>query len=835
MSVHVIYYKDGAKMMRPVLNRKEYLRLRGSAEQQRLVAAARNGDVSQKGKLVQMNYSCLPNDDGSLKGTTRMSTSVGMDIDFNAPEALSAEEAAQWLARQMAGVPERVLAVKDELGLLMLERSATKGYHLVFRRRRELTQEENLQWASQLLGVKYDDGAKDITRVFYTTTEKDLVYLDDKIFSQTISTPQAHPLPPQTHPHPLPRGGEIQNVQRVQNEQEEQKMQNVPSEKANQAPLPSGGDGGGFGGLEAGSLLAFDLCAQQAGLDPQAMDVWGEHNWHTNLMAVLSVGVGKLMSREQLKAVVAQRLPNYSQTKDCQTLIDYFYEKYSADKGFMNASLREINAKVQASTSLSEGGVNPDEDVNEVSDTAAEANASLLTLRSSLKRLPQGVRDSVDAVGPQLAMPAVTAICPCIGALATGVTLDVHGQKRGLNLIAYIAGDFASGKGQIDPVIDAWMSEVKALDVMYQHQEDEWRSRKLAAKNKKEQPEEVKLPVRCLTLNNTVANLAERLANTEGKHAFSFTPEADTVAQKWRSAMSDFSVMLRQSYDGSRYEREARSAEAVNVHIEHLLWNVTMCGTPDCLYRVVSNYTDGFQSRIAVARTPDNTFSPLEDKPFVLTQRQTERIQQVAHLLPLMQGEVVLPRLEAKGREWLERIRLETMMNDDKVRARQRFRVCVTAQRMTCCLMLCRVCEGLIQKHGLSGAETQLKQQPGLWREMLVKAQTPKMLEVYDAIADSLLENALFFFRDRIEAAFMGRDYAGYVNGERQKHGKNDSIYARLDPQFTFEQAMQHSVAVKGAGVTRNSVQQMLKNWSKQGLVVRSEDGRYRKLVINNA
>ena len=121
-----------------------------------------------------------------------------------------------------------------------------------------------------------------------------------------------------------------------------------------------------------------------------------------------------------------------------------------------------------------------------------------------------------------------------------------------------------------------------------------------------------------LTLNNTVANLAERLANTEGKHAFSFTPEADTVAQKWKSTMSDFSVMLRQSYDGTKYEREARSADAVNVHIDKLLWNVTMCGTPDALYRVVNNYTDGFQSRIAVARTPDNTFAPLEDKPFVL-------------------------------------------------------------------------------------------------------------------------------------------------------------------------------------------------------------------------
>ena len=448
----------------------------------------------------------------------------------------------------------------------------------------------------------------------------------------------------------------------------------------------------------------------------------------------------------------------------------------------------------------------------------------------SIRKMPQGVRESIDAVGPALAMPVVTAICPCIGTLATGVTLDVHGQKKGLNLISYIAGDFASGKGGIDPVVEAWMSEVMALDKMYQMQEDEWRAKKRAAKNKKEQPEEPKLPVRCLTLNNTVANLAERLANTEGKHAFSFTPEADTVAQKWKSTMSDFSVMLRQSYDGTKYEREARSADAVNVHIEKLLWNVTMCGTPDALYRVVSNYTDGFQSRIAVARTPDNTFAPLEDKPYVLTDHQRDRIQQIAHLLPLMYGEVVLPKLEAKGREWVERIRLETMKNDDRTRARQRFRVCVTAQRMTCCLMLCKVCETLIQKHGLSGAESRLKQTPNMWKELLLKTQTPTMLEAYDVIADSLLENALYFFRDRIENAFLSRDYAGGLNGERQKRGKNDSIFERLDIQFSFEQAMQHSVAVKGANVNHNTVRQMLKNWRKQGLVVLEGDGNYRKL-----
>ena len=465
----------------------------------------------------------------------------------------------------------------------------------------------------------------------------------------------------------------------------------------------------------------------------------------------------------------------------------------------------------------------------EVSDEP-EGDESFLPFDGFKGKLPQGIKDSIDAVGPALTMPVVTAVCPCIGALATGVMLDVHGTKRGLNLISYIAGDFASGKGGIDPVVEAWMSEVQALDDMYTQQEDEWRKKKKASVNKKDQPEEPMLPIRNLTLNNTVANLAQQLANTEGKHAFSFTPEADTVAQKWKSTMSDFSVMLRQSYDGSKYERRAKSVDAVNVHIKHLLWNVTMCGTPDALYRVVNNYTDGFQSRIAVARTPDNTFAKLEDIPPVMTDRQRDRIQQIAHLLPLMYGEVVLPKLEAKGREWVERIRLETMKNDDRTRARQRFRVCVTAQRMTCCMMLCKVCEGLIQKHGLTGAEAKLKQQPGLWKELLLKAQTPTMLEAYDVIADSLLENALYFFRDRIENAFLSRDYASGMYGERQKRGKNDSIFERLDIQFTFEQAMQHSVAVKGAKVNYNTVRQMLKNWRKQGLVVLEEDGNYRKL-----
>ena len=773
MSVHMIYYKDGAKMMRPVPTREEYLALRNGGEQQSIIKAVRSGDDSRKSRLVQMNYSCLPNDDGTLKGSTRMSTTVGMDIDHISRE-------------QMQPVMMRILSKKDELGLLLLEKSARgAGYHLVFKRKPELSQEENLRWASELLGVEFDKGAKDITRVFFTTTNENLLFLDDGIFSLS--------------PSPL---------------QKEREPKSAEPQSAAEPPFLLEGDGGRllYNGIPYSEIISKWWELYNEGKEPVRTN-------RDVLTFELAVNLRHIcgFDRELMDAVIPC-YDGFSETQKMKCIDSALAEKRTQ----MPKRLKDVLFEVRRDR-MNEG---VDTAGTEGLEEAVQEDERFYYNR--LPKMPQGVRESIEAVGPMLSMPVVTAICPAIGMLATGVQLDVHGQKKGLNLISYIAGDFASGKGSIDPVIDAWLAEVRALDMMYQQQEEDWRRKKRAAKNKKEQPEEPKLPVRCLPLNNTVANLAERLANTEGKHAFSFTPEADTVAQKWKMAMSDFSVMLRQSYDGSKYDREAKSAEAVNVHIEHLLWNVCMCGTPDALYRVVSNYTDGFQSRIAVARTPDNTFAPLEDKPYVLTDRQQERIQQIAHLLPLMQGAVELPKLEAKGREWVENERLETMKNDDKVRARQRFRICVTAQRMTCCIMLCKVAEQLIQKHGLGGAEKLLKQKTDLWQTMLQKAQTPQLLEVYDVVADYLMETALYFFRDRIEAAFNSREYSG--TNDRQRMGKNDSIFERLDVEFGFDGAFQHSVSVKGANVSRNTVRQMLKNWKKQGLIVQTEAGRYKKV-----
>ena len=835
MSVHLIYYQQGHKMMEAVATEEAYRRYRDSQAQQRWVETIRHPkpetDVSAaKRKLVQFNYSCLPTEDGCLKGAKRLSKSVGMDIDH-----LSADEVNL--------VAATAIEKKDELGLLMLERSARGGgLHVVFRRHPEMDQETNLRWASDLLGVEYDAGAKDITRVFFATTSEDLLYLHEDLFDNAeceastgsatatkaatktateaaTTAPEATQKADRTNRYPMASvaseaastASETVSETTGQNDgeakTEEDKTSDNQGEKTDKEASEAEGP----------------LCYEGIPYDRIIKKWWDFYN------------EGKTPSKSNRNTLTFELAVNLRNICDSDPqLLDRIIPCYDgfpeAEKmACIRSALGEKNTQMPKRVKDVLMAVR--QDMRAEAREEAEEEALLqddLYYYDALPKMPQGVRESIDAVGPYLAMPAIFAITPAIGMLATGVRVDIHGTPSQLNLISYIAGDFASGKGSIDPIVSAWLSEIIMADKGYLEAEEEWRARKRAAKNKKEQPEEPKYPVRYLTLNNTVANLADRLANTQGKHAFSFTPEADTVAQKWRTAMCDFSVMLRQAYDGTPYNREAKSADAVNVHIEKLLWNVVMCGTPDALYRVITNYTDGFQSRVAVARTPDNTFSALAESPYHLTEQHKAKIQQVAHLLPLMNGDVELPKLEKRGRQWLERIRIETLENDDKTKARQRFRTCPTAMRMTACLMLCRVAELLIQRHGLQGAETRLKADPTLWQNLLQRQQTPQMLATFDVLADYMIDNAIYFFRERIEEAFRATTYAP-SDAPRTQKGSNDTIYRKLAGQFTTEEAYGATVSVRGFDVQRGRVFTMLSRWERQGMVERIEKGVYKK------
>lgn len=804
MSCNLIQIQGGKKVARPVTSEEEYRQLRGTSAQLANLRLARNGNAQAKMRLVQMNYSGhYP--EGVVKGTKLPSKAFGFDIDDTA-------EFEKVVTMLLDGGKPTELAVR--LGLLMLEHSVNQGGHAVFKREMGKTILENQVRIATALECEMDTNAHDINRVYFSTSNnaEDLLFVSPELFvdayDEASVTAEAQlleerekygreELPEGAHKankHYTPWKGEAEKREETV-EKSDLNYLGIPYDKIiqkwwelyndGQTPVKSNRD-----------VLTFELAVNLrhiAGFDRETLDKvipCYDGFPHDQKMKCIDSALGE--KRTQMP----KRL------RDVLTELK-----------------KEILRNDNASTWISTGSDN--DNILSALEEAEQEDELFYYKRIPQSALPQGIAESIKATGAKMAMPVLAVTCPAIGALATDVKVLIHGKETKLNMHSFVVGDAASCKGDLDSVVDAWMVEETMKNTIYYQQEEEFRAKKKAAKNAKSQPDEPHLPVRFLTMNNTVANLAERLANTDGKHAFSFTPEADTVAQKWRSSMSDFSTMLRQSYDGSRYDREAKSADATTVHIDHLLWNVCMCGTPDALYRVINNYTDGLLSRFIIAHTPDNTFAPLEDKPNLMTDKLRDRIQQIAHLLPLMQGTLNLPKLEERSRQWVEKVRREALKDDDRVMARARLRDHGTAMRMATCLILCAVAEKLIKQHGLSGAEKQLKMRPQLTAEMAAKMQTPAMLDAYEVMAESLIDNDMLYFREKLENANQNTG----LSSDRKRGGKNDRIYDRLSDTFTFEQAM----GAKGSGCTHNSVRQMLKNWRKQGLIKQVDEGRYQK------
>ena len=543
MAVNLIYIKGGRKMMRPVLTKEEYMSLRDSEENRR----------ADKWHMVQMNYSLICSDspeeeragsDFPLKGCKTQSNTVGMDIDFN-PDDADYE-------KKMADVPHLILEKKYELGLLMLERSATKGFHIVFRRHPELSQEENLRWASELLGVEYDKGAKDITRVFFTPTTENIIFIDEEIFERK-ETPQP------------PKGEHVDIHETVREESTASYEQKSVSEE-----LPLGGQGGI---AKESNLRAFDLCVENAGLKVGEMDVWGEHNWHSNLMAVLSVGLPKLMSKDQLLAVVREKLPNYSQTEDCKKLIAYFYDNYVADKGFMSTTLREINAKAQMPTSVSHKEEEEDE-------AAMKELTEAWTPPVVPKKIPGLMELLVSNYDPRFRNMLLLSALPVLSAHASHFRAKyINGKVIGPQQYVSVIGGSGQGKGTCTSLYQEMVQYT-----LQDNDNREWQKVKENAElrdkmaNAKERPPKYHPKLRLFetTSKSSILELQTNL----GKNGMllGMFSEVDGLSSASRAAYSDISVLLRKGWDMDMHRQFYMSDSTCNTYTQMSI-SLLMAGT----------------------------------------------------------------------------------------------------------------------------------------------------------------------------------------------------------------------------------------------------------------
>ena len=570
MSTHLIYYKDGAKVMRPILNREEYMALRDSEKQKAIVKAVRGGDEKLKMRLAQMNYSCLPGEDGKLKGATRMSTTVGMDVDH-----INAEE--------MESVKERILEKKEELGLLMLEKSARgAGYHLVFRRREELSQEENLRWASELLGVEFDKGAKDVTRVFFTTTgsEEDLLYLDDEIFEVAEAKANTE---------------NLLNTNRTNDTNslpsaEEGSLREKSEENLKENPAKSSSFSNDYQGIPYSEIIAKYWEMFNDGKEPQE----GDRDTLTYQLAC------------DLRHICGRNAQWLDQVIPC-------YDGFP---------LGEKRRKIESAlTAKSEGMPYRLKQVLQAlkSQSAIKACGGTTTTPPPMpKKLPPLVKLLTSNV-PWFYKPAVAAaVFPALGAHLHGVRFrywdNVDHEATFMNVLI---GRQSIGKGTIKKPVEYIMEDIRQRDIPNRQREAEWKQKNPGAKQKKD-PRPTDICIQMLIDNLTDAVFNQRIvdANNNGERfIYTIVDEIDALKKVTsKGTVDEVGLLIRKAFDNSLAGQERVGSDSVS-GIAPLRWNFNASTTPPNARKFFGKMVnDGTVSRLDVAtiiKSDDDDEAPI--------------------------------------------------------------------------------------------------------------------------------------------------------------------------------------------------------------------------------
>lgn len=605
MSCYVIFYENGAKMMRPVLTAAEYRNLRNSNYQKRLVAGIRKGDAKQKMRLLQMNYSCMATppslQKAPLKGCKSPSMSVGMDVDFD-PSAPDYEE-------MMEKAPEMVLSKKDELGLLMLERSARKGYHLVFRRhfmdglaegKILENQEINLKWASELLGVKFDEAAKDITRVFFSTTasEEDLLFLDDALFEQTApnienlagsgsstngsaangsstSRSTAGKENPSNSAEASQKSADAQQASNAQNPADAQQTSNTQQASNAQNPANASNISPLYNGIPYSEIISKYWELYNFGKLP----TMGDRNVKTFELAVTLRAICNY-SLPQLEAVIP-RYDNFPEQEWRTTLESALKEPR---KG-MPYRLRQVLLAIQSDSKIAATGGSRD-----VPPAMPQKLPKLLKLLSSKV--------------PQMYKPAVCeAIFPALAIHLHGVKFrywdNVDHEPTFMNVLI---APMSVGKGAIKKPIDFILADIKEADKPNRLREAEWKRKNPSGKTKAKDPRPNDICIQILIDNLTDAVFNQRVVDAhENGQRFVYT-RVDEVEQlkkvTSRGTVDEVSILIRKAFDNAEHGQERVGADSIT-GIAPLRWNFNASTTiPNAHRFFLKSVNDGTLSRL---------------------------------------------------------------------------------------------------------------------------------------------------------------------------------------------------------------------------------------------
>ncbi len=658
MSVFMAYLKEGVKYLTPIRTKEEYLAHRDSAAQRMILGKVRKGNEKMKGSLVQMVYSCLPNEDGTLKGSKRISSTIGMDVDH-----IPAEEMEQ--------TKQRILEKKDELGLLMLEVSARgEGYHLVFRRRPELSQEDNLKWASDLLGVKFDSGAKDITRVFFTTTNKELLFLDDRIFESEEL--------------------EVRSEELKGSEELKKKFSNSQILDEKDSKLSTLNSQLEYKGVSFQKII--DAWSKQRFSEDRA----SRHDASVRLARDLYIMTDRdkaktlslLLAQPWVQEIIQERNEDVERTVNDAAEYVAAQESENAKKGkaWLPKISKEMKAALEVVGAEDSGSKIQSSDISP--QTSADEDVySQLPLDEWAKELEEMaghypcMKELFLNVHPHK-MPAVLfASAALFGTLMTRAWYHFWYEPeiiRRLNYCIFIIGDPGAGKNIVekfykkiaDPMIQA---DSCLIDAVNRYKEG--RTERTTS-TKAQKGEALKRPVVGIRVHPArtatgefIRHMNAAIETIQGVdlnlHMFSFDAELDNVTKQNKGGdWKDREILELKAFhneeDGQMYANQESVTGMFNVY-----WNFIYTGTPYALHRKVNqrNFGTGMSTRLAVIPLPDKGLAKRHQQ---VDAEANETLKTWAYRLDKVEGELPIEALNDETYEWQSQRMEVAEFNGDK-------------------------------------------------------------------------------------------------------------------------------------------------------------------------
>ena len=677
--------------------------------------------------------------------------------------------------------------------LLHLEYSARKKLHIDIRMPIGMTIEETQRAYCEALGVPCDESCFTPERILFITDQDSEIYRSKDWYAVL----PADELKARREAY-LKRGLTIDGKRQQGTQPQPFNIQHSTFNTQQNIPdgLPTSGT------ASEKSLIAFDLFVESAGLKNVNIDTEGSR--HSSLLAIMSAGASRVMSEEELRRVVAVKMPSFAQERDCQQLIHDFYEKYGDSSKPFSRDVIRINA--QAETQANQLRINNEElRIQGASAGNQTVQSSNLNVQSSEddypappempKKLPKLVELLVSQT-PDIYKPAVAhAIFPPLATHLCRTYFNyIDNVEHEATLMCCLLAGTGAGKNCVQMPINMIMEDIRKRDKDNLKREKEWKdevTRKGANKDKRKRPENLVIQ----EIDADMTNPAFVMRTAEAQEHFLYTAlnEIDQFDNLRGIGNQQFRIMCLAFDPGNQYGQTRVGTQSVTERVTiRFNWNASTTINKGIRY-FSKVLTDGPISRINFCTIPEREIGA--EMPVYGTYDDTfrENLKPYIEHLNMASGTINCPEAFALAQKLKEENADFARMSQDRVYENLSFRANVIAYLKACVLYVANGCQ---------------------WESEI--EEFVRWSEQYD------LYCKMRFFRD----AIVKSEQEGVKSSKR---GPSNMLQL-LPNEFSYQQAEQLR---SDLGLDTKGTRRMIATWVFRKYIVKVEAGElYRKLCF---